>query len=326
MFTLRFDMRSSAGGAPFADLYAAALDMCAWSESRGGVAVILSEHHAATDGHLPSPLLLASAVAARTERIAIMLAALVLPLYDPVRLAEDIAVLDNISRGRVAYVFGIGHRDEEYEHLGVDPRRRGRLADENTDLVLKLLKGEPVDHEGRRVHVTPAVASPNGPQLMIAGGSRAAAARAARHGLGFVAQANPPGLLEFFQSESRAHGFEPGPTTFPDGKGPTTAFVADNVDAAWDEIGPYLLHDARMAASYRHGDDSVASITRANTVAELRESPGAYAVFSPDEAVAQLRTGRPLALHPLCGGLPPDLAWPYLECAARAEAAVAGRG
>jgi len=64
MFTLRFDMRSSADGAPFADLYAAALDMCVWSETRGGVAVILSEHHAAEDGHLPSPLMLASAIAA----------------------------------------------------------------------------------------------------------------------------------------------------------------------------------------------------------------------------------------------------------------------
>lgn len=322
MFTLRFDMRSAPEGAPFADLYASALDMCAWSETRGGVAVILSEHHAAEDGHLPSPLMLASAVAARTERISIMVAALVLPLYDPVRLAEDIAVLDNISRGRVAYVFGIGHRDEEYEHMGVNPRKRGRLADAHTDLVLTLLKGRPITHDGRRVHVTPAVASPNGPQVMIAGASRAAVKRAARHGLGFVAQANPPGLLELFEAESRANGFEPGPTTFPDNSGPTTAFVADDIDAAWDEIGPFLLRDALMAASYRHGDDSVASITRAKTVAELRDSPGAYAIFTSDEAVTRLRTGRPLPLHPLCGGLSPELAWPYLERAARAEAMV----
>ena len=47
-------------------------------------------------------------------------------------------------------------------------------------------------------------------------------------------------------------------------------FVADDTELAWAEIGPYLLHDARMAASYRHGDDSVASITRADTVEELR--------------------------------------------------------
>jgi alkanesulfonate monooxygenase SsuD/methylene tetrahydromethanopterin reductase-like flavin-dependent oxidoreductase (luciferase family) len=324
LFTLRFDMRSAPEGAPFPDLYSAALDMCAWSETRGGVAVILSEHHAAEDGHLPSPLMLASAVAARTERIAIMLAALVIPLYDPVRLAEDIAVLDNISRGRVAYVFGIGHRDEEYEHVGVNPRQRGWLADAHTALVLSLLKGEPITHDGRRVHVTPPVATADGPQVMIAGGSPAAVKRAARHGLGFVAQADPPGLLELFESESRANGFEPGPTMFPDDSGSTTVFVADDVDAAWDEIGPYLLHDARMAASYRHGDDAVASITRAKTVAELRDSPGAYAILRPDEAVAVVRSGRPLALHPLCGGAPPDVALRYLESAGQAEATAVG--
>jgi hypothetical protein len=75
-----------------------------------------------------------------------------------------------------------------------------------------------------------------------------------------------------------------------------------------------------MAASYRHGDDSVASITRAETVAELRDSPGAYAIFTIEEAVAHIRAGRPLPLHPLCGGLPPDVAWAYLERAAQADA------
>jgi alkanesulfonate monooxygenase SsuD/methylene tetrahydromethanopterin reductase-like flavin-dependent oxidoreductase (luciferase family) len=321
---MRFDMRSTPEGAAFPDLYSAALDMCAWAETRGGIAVVLSEHHGAEDGHLPSPLLMASAVAARTERIAIILAAVVLPLYDPVRLAEDIAVLDNISNGRVAYVFGIGHRDEEYEHVGVNPRLRGRLADAHTDLVLKLLKGKPITLDGRRVHVTPAVANPNGPQVMIAGGSPAAVKRAARHGLGFVAQTAAPGLLELFETESRANGFEPGPTMFPDEGGSTTVFVADDVDAAWDEIGPYLLHDALMAASYRHGDDSVASITRAKTVAELRDSPGAYGILTPDEAVAVVRSGTPLALHPLCGGLPPEIAWRYLENVAQAEATAVG--
>lgn len=322
MFTLRFDMRSAHNGAQFRELYSAAIDMCAWSETRGAVAVILSEHHGATDGHLPSPLLLAAAIAARTEHIPVVLAALVLPLYNPVRLAEDIAVLDAISGGRAVYVFGIGHRDEEYEHLGIDARSRGRLADSHTELVLSLLEGKPITHDGRRIHVTP---SPTGkPQVMIAGASPAAVRRAARHGLGFMAQANPPGLLELFERESRAHGHEPGPTTFPDGSGPTTAFVADDVDAAWTELGPYLLHDAQMAASYRPGDDSVASITRAGSVAELRDAPEAYAVFTHDEAVEQLKSGRPLALHPLCGGLPPVIAWRYLRAAADAESAAAG--
>ncbi|OBY29029.1 LLM class flavin-dependent oxidoreductase [Mycolicibacter kumamotonensis] len=318
MFTLRFDMRAPASGAPSTELYAAAIDICAWAETRGAVAAVLSEHHGTADGHLPSPLLLASAIAARTQTLTIMLAAVVLPFWDPVRLAEDISVLDLISNGRVAYAFGLGHRAEEYEHFGVDIRARGRLADEKLTLLLRLLRGEPVQHQGRRIQVTPACVTPGGPAIMVAGGSPAAARRAARRGLGFLAQANPPGLKDLYESLCRQHGREPGPAQFPDADAPTAVFVADDVDKAWNELGPYLLHDAVTAAAYRHGDDTVASISRAASVAQLRETPGPYRIFTVDEAVAHLQSGRSLPLLPLCGGLPPDLAWPYLEQAVAA--------
>jgi alkanesulfonate monooxygenase SsuD/methylene tetrahydromethanopterin reductase-like flavin-dependent oxidoreductase (luciferase family) len=123
MFTTRFDMRTPDSGGPTPSLYAAALDMCAWAETRGAVMAVLSEHHATADGHLPSPLILASAIAARTKVLNILVAAAVLPLYHPVRLAEDIAVLDNLSKGRVHYVFGIGHRPEAATDCSADCRR-----------------------------------------------------------------------------------------------------------------------------------------------------------------------------------------------------------
>jgi alkanesulfonate monooxygenase SsuD/methylene tetrahydromethanopterin reductase-like flavin-dependent oxidoreductase (luciferase family) len=318
MITLRFDMRAPDHGAPTPDLYASAIEMCAWAETRGTVVAVLSEHHGAHDGHLPSPLILASAIAARTERLAILLAAVVLPFWDPVRLAEEISVLDNISKGRVFYAFGIGHRPEEYAHFGVDMRKRGRLADEKLALLLELLKGEPVIHDGRHIHITPRCTTPGGPLILIAGGSPQAVRRAAKHGLGFISQVNSPELKELYESECRDRGHEPGLTQFPDGSTPTTAFVADDVDSAWDELGPYLLHDAKTAAAYRHGDDTVASISCAQTVAELRSSQGPYRVFDMDDAIAHLRSGLGLQLLPLCGGLPPDLAWPYLERAAAA--------
>ena len=215
MFTIRFDMRAPSFGAPTSELYAAAIDMCAWAETRGAIVAVLSEHHGAEDGHLPSPLVLASAIAARTERLPIMLAAVVLPFCDPVRLAEDMSVLDNISKGRVSYAFGIGHRPEEYEHFGVDMRRRGRLADEKLTQLRQLLKGEPVVSEGRRIHVTPACTSAGGPFIMLAGGSQAAVKRAAKHGLGLVLQTNQAGLKELYENECRAHGHEPGFVQLP---------------------------------------------------------------------------------------------------------------
>jgi alkanesulfonate monooxygenase SsuD/methylene tetrahydromethanopterin reductase-like flavin-dependent oxidoreductase (luciferase family) len=324
MFTMRFDMRAPESGAPTPSLYDAALDMCAWAETRGAVRAVLSEHHATADGHLPSPLMLASAIAARTSVLNILIAAAVIPLYHPVRLAEDMAVLDNLSKGRVHYVFGIGHRPEEYEHMGVDVRRRGQIADESLDLLLRLLAGDPVDIDGRRIHVTPAPTIKGGPRILIAGGSTAAAKRAGRHGLGFIAYTDTPGLKATFEAESRAYGHEPGPAQFPNGRSATAVFVADDIDAAWTEIGSYLLHDARMAAAYRHGDESVASITRAESVDELRSAQCPHAVMTVDDAVAQIHSGANLQLHPLCGGMPPDLAWPYLERASIAVSRARG--
>lgn len=320
MFTLRFDMRARAPTASRAELYAAAVEMCAWAETRGAIAAVLSEHHGTEGGHLPSPLVLATAIAARTEALRIMLAAVILPFWDPVRLAEDMSVLDIISHGRVAYAFGIGHRAEEYEHFGIEMRRRGQLADDKLTLLLQLLRGEPIEYEGRRIRASPACITPGGPHIMVAGGSAAAAKRAARHGLGFLAQTNLPGLRELYESQCRVHGREPGPTQFPEADAPTTVFVTDDVDRAWSELGLYLLHDAVTAAAYRHGDAEVASISRAASVAELRATPGPYRIFTLDEAVAHLRSGRSLPLLPLCGGLPPSLAWPYLEHAVAAVA------
>ncbi|WP_066913756.1 LLM class flavin-dependent oxidoreductase [Mycobacterium interjectum] len=323
MFTLRFDMRAPGWAASAADLYAGAIDMCAWSETRGAMLAVLSEHHGADDGHLPAPLTLAAAIAARTRTLAILLAAVPIPLWDPVRLAEEISVLDLISRGRVSYAFGVGHRSEEYEHFGIDMATRGRVADEILAVLGPLVRGEPVDYRGRTVLVTPPCASPTGPMMLIAGGSRAAARRAGALGLGFVSQTDLPGLKEFYEEQCRAHGHQPGMIQFPVRGAPTAVFVADDVDEAWDTLGPYLLHDAVTAASYRREDElksSVASITRADSVAALRAENGPYRIFTPDEAAEYVRGGRPLPLHPLCGGVPPEVAWSYLERAAAAAA------
>jgi alkanesulfonate monooxygenase SsuD/methylene tetrahydromethanopterin reductase-like flavin-dependent oxidoreductase (luciferase family) len=324
VFTIRFDMRAPSFGAPTSELYAAAIDMCAWAESRGAIVAVLSEHHGTEDGHLPSPLMLASAIAARTQRLPIMLAAVVLPFCDPVRLAEDMSVLDIISNGRVSYAFGIGHRREEYEHFGVDMRRRGRLAEEKLTLLRRLLAGESVCHDGRRIHVTPACTTPGGPLFMLAGGSAAAVERAARHGLGIVLQTNSGGLKERYERECRAAGHQPGFVQLPDESAPTAVFVAGDadgdVDKAWRELGPHLLHDAVTAASYRHGDMDVASISRATDVAGLRAPDSPYRVFTVEQAANYMRSGKALPLAPLCGGLAPEVAWPYLERAVEAVA------
>jgi alkanesulfonate monooxygenase SsuD/methylene tetrahydromethanopterin reductase-like flavin-dependent oxidoreductase (luciferase family) len=304
---MRFDMRAPESGAPAAELYRAALEMAEWGEANGCLALQVSEHHASPDGYLPSPLVLAAALAARTRRLPIQVAALLLPRHDPVELAEQMAVLDLLSGGRVSYVLAVGYREEEYAMLGRDFRGRGRRMDACLE-ALRL--------EGRRVRVLPRPATPGGPPLLLGGGSPAAVRRAARFGLGMVTQGGDASLAALYREECAKHGRAPGLFIDPPPGTVTSAFVAEDPDAAWPRIGPYLLHDARMYASWLEGAAAV-SRSEASSVEELRAQAGPYRIFTPEEAVAHVRKNGVLLLQPLCGGLPPALAWEHLELVAK---------
>ena len=311
MYILRFDMRAPAMGARTVDLYAAVPEMCAWAENHGGLAAVVCEHHGAEDGYLPSPLLLASAIAARTERLALSLI-LLLPFYDAVRLAEDMAVLDIISKGRASYILALGYRPEEFEHFGVDMRTRGRLVDEKLALLRELLSGEAV-FEGRRINTTPPPHTVGGPMLMWGGGTVAAARRAGRYGLGMLGNANVPGMQEAYAAACREHGHEPGPVFLPDRDTPSVCFVADDVDNAWNEIGKYLLHDVQAYAAWNPDNATSAGFSNVDTVDELRKAGQSHRIYSVAEAVERVRAGEIINLSPLCGGVPPDIAWSYLK-------------
>jgi alkanesulfonate monooxygenase SsuD/methylene tetrahydromethanopterin reductase-like flavin-dependent oxidoreductase (luciferase family) len=273
---------------------------------------VLCEHHGSEDGYLPSPLILAPAIAARTQRLAMNLI-LILPFYEPVRLAEDMAVLDILSAGRASYTLALGYRPEEFDHFGLKLGDRGRLVDEKIALLRRLLAGETVVEDGRRITVTPQPLTPGGPGLMWGGGTLAAARRAGRYGLGMLGNANTPGMQEAYEEACRKHGHEPGPTLFPGRDTASVTFVADDVDQAWAEIGEHLLHDVRTYAAWNPGDETTAGFTHVNTVDELRAKPASHVIISVPDAISRVRAGQVLNLSPLCGGLPPEVAWPYLK-------------
>lgn len=313
MFMLRFDMRAPTTGAPPQELYQAALEMTCWSESRGVLTVVLSEHHVTGDGYLPSPLLMASALAARTTTVPITVAIVILPLYQTIRLAEEMIILDLMSGGRVGYVAAIGYRPEEYELYGIEFGQRGKIADEQLPILLAAKSGEPFEYRGQMVQLMPAPLTPGGPRIAWGGGSVPAAKRAGRFGLDFFAQTNHPSLEEAYRAAARAHGHEPGMCMLPSPDTTTTLFVADNVDQAWEELGPYLMHDVLSYASINAKDTRTASISFAETADELRAENRSHRIVNVDEAVSMIRSGDILQLQPLVGGLPPEIAWPYLR-------------
>ncbi len=186
---------------PDTERYRQALELAAMADRLGFDSVWVSEHHFVDDGYCPSLLPLAAAIAVRTERCAIATGLLLAPLHEPVRIAEDAAVVDCLSGGRLLLGLGLGWRAEELRALRVSPADRvGRLR----DMVATLRQGwsgqpttggEAVRYP--HVLVTPGPARPGGPPIWIGAMGESAVRRAGRLGDGFLAtEASPAAFAE----------------------------------------------------------------------------------------------------------------------------------
>ena len=307
---LRYDMRTTPTGADHEALYQTAMDQIRWADQLGLDAVVLSEHHVSEEGYLPSPLVMAGAVAGATDRITIMLAALVAGLQHPIRLAEDLAVLDHLASGRVLTVLGIGYRPIEFEVFGADRSRRGPLLEELVGVLRQAWAGEPFEFRGATIVVRPLPLTPGGPMLAVGGSVAASAKRAARLGLPLFAGHNDPELGEIYQAECARLGHEGGWTMIP--SGPMFVHVSDDPERDWARIGPIALDDAAGMASWQTAGNRSLVDSAATTLHDLRLE-GTYRVVTPDECVELCRQVHTLTLHPLMGGLDPDLSWASLE-------------
>lgn len=305
--TLRFDMRGPEFGAPRPQLYAAALEMAEYADRNGIQGVTISEHHGVEDGYLPSPIVLASAIAARTRNMHITLAAIIAGLHDPLRLAEDLAVLDNICNGRLTAVFAGGYVPAEYEMFGKNIRQRVPLLEEAIATMKQAWTGEPFEYRGRTVRVTPRPVQRPHPHLMMGGSVPAAARRAARLTDGLVTHI--PELYQVYYEEALRLGKNPRPWQQPS---PGFVYIAEDPEAAWREIAPHALHEMNAYGKWSAAAGTNSRYTPVTQVEELKAS-GEYVVITPDECVAMVRRLGNLMLHPLMGGMPPELGWRSLE-------------
>ncbi|MGW7288019.1 LLM class flavin-dependent oxidoreductase [Streptomyces sp. NPDC054847] len=288
--------------------YRAALEMAVYADDRGVDTVQTEEHHGAGNNWLPSPLAFAGAVLGATRRIAVTVSAVIGPLHEPLRMAEDIAVLDLIGQGRLVTVAGIGYRPEEYAQFGVDWSRRGQLQDELLETLLAAWTGESFVYRGRSVRVTPRPYTRPHPLLIVGGSSRAAARRAARLGLPFFPSAHLPELEAYYEERRAEYGTD-GFCMMPAEK-TTLLHVSEDPDRAWALYGEHFLHEARTYASWQSPDIRSAVRSAAGTVRDLRDE-GVYRIVTPDECVAL--GAESLVLHPLCGGMPVDEGWRSLQ-------------
>lgn len=315
MTSLLFDMRAPAFGAPRRELYAAALDMAQFADEIGITAINLMEHHGSEDGYLPQPFVLGGGIAARTKRCRLILGAVVLPLHDPVKVAEQIAVLDIMSQGRLNVTIGAGYVPSEFAAFGASLRHRGRLVDEGIEIILRALGGERFDApDGRPVNVRPLPLQAPTDILLVGGGVEASARRAARFGLGFSPMR--PDLIELYDSECERLGKTPGRKLSP--RGISGVHLAQSVEQGWAEIMPHVRHVIDAYAAWAEQEPNSNSPFRGLLGDEnaIRRS-GMFTVMTPEELVrrapAEVDEFGTVSLAPLLGGLSPEIGWKSLK-------------
>jgi alkanesulfonate monooxygenase SsuD/methylene tetrahydromethanopterin reductase-like flavin-dependent oxidoreductase (luciferase family) len=191
-FGLWYDFRQKPPLGDYARFYAECFEEIEEAERLGYAGVWLSEHHFVDDGYLPSPLVVAAAIAARTQRMAIGTNVLLLPMHHPLRVAEDAAVADLVSGGRFVLGVGQGYVEHEFEVLGFNRKHRPSLFEEGVEIIRRAWEEGRIGYEGKRWRFEDLPFEPRperAPPIYIGAFAEPAIDRAARMGDGFLASA-----------------------------------------------------------------------------------------------------------------------------------------
>ncbi|MSP05677.1 MAG: LLM class flavin-dependent oxidoreductase [Acetobacteraceae bacterium] len=283
-----YDMRNPPeSGIDTQSMYAAILDQVAWLDALGLDLAWFTEHHFVEDGYLPSWIPVAAAMAARTRKIKFSCDVCLLPFNHPIRLAEDLAVLDNLSNGRVEIGVGMGYALHEFRGFGLPVSHRLSYTDEGLEVLTRAFTGEKFSFFGKRynfqdVKITPGFVQPGGPPIWTAALAEAGAHRAARFNTNLLPQGPRARALDPWQAELKATGRNPENYRVGIIR---SCLVTDDPDRDWPPIR--AAEQRRMAVYNRFraesgGHGGVAGIT------EEQRIPQGWVIGTADHCVATL--------------------------------------
>ncbi|HUN59884.1 MAG TPA: LLM class flavin-dependent oxidoreductase [Candidatus Binataceae bacterium] len=214
------------------------------AEASGWDGCFITEHHQQEDGYLPNPLLMAGLVAMKTQRIKVGTCVLLLPLYHPVRVAEDCAIVDQASDGRLILSIGVGYQQHDFDAFEVPISARVARTEEGLEIVRRSWKGERFSFDGAQFKlkdtlVTPAPFQAGGPPVWMASWTPPGLRRAARIADGWIAdpvQSLPviKGFAERYRAECTKLGRKPYICLMRD------AVIADSMAAAEAASAPTM--------------------------------------------------------------------------------------
>jgi alkanesulfonate monooxygenase SsuD/methylene tetrahydromethanopterin reductase-like flavin-dependent oxidoreductase (luciferase family) len=275
-----FDLRNPGGWErPWPALYRDALDLIVEAEQLGIDSVWFSEHHFFPDGYLPQPLTMAAAAAARTTRVGIGTAILVAPLHHPLELAEQAAVVDILSDGRLTIGLGAGYARQEFDAYGADLDHRYGTTDQRVRELRALL-----DEDGG---VTPPPVQRPFPIWLGYQGPQGAR-RAGRLGCGLLSL--DPALVEPYRAGLAEAGHDPSAARM---KGMLGLIVADDPDATFERLLPFICHQLNTyRAAATAGTGRTPSLITPEKVREQRGRPSIappIEVCTVEAAIERLR-------------------------------------
>jgi len=245
----------------FAAEYREMIDLVKLAEDVGFTSAWVSEHHGASDGYLPSLLVMLGAFAAATSTIELGTGVILTPLHDPVRLAEDAAVVDQLSDGRLLLGLGLGWREEEFRMLRIPIAERLARHAETVEILRKAWRGERFSHDGDafrfdRIRISPPPARPGGPPILLGGYVDAALRRAGELGDGHLTDGDDLDFLDhalpLVDEGARAAGKSPAGQRFVLFK---NAFVADDGDV-WSKIHAGVVQAWGCYEAWGQGHDT----------------------------------------------------------------------
>jgi probable F420-dependent oxidoreductase len=259
-------------------------------ESAGLDSAWVSEHHFAEDGYLPSLLPMLAALAAATKRIELGTGVMLAPFHDPIRLAEDFAVVDQISDGRVICGLGIGWREEEFREFGISVPSRTRRLTEIVEVLRLAWNKKRFDFDGRfysysGVAVTPKPARV--PPILVGGFVDDAIKRAGRIGDGYISSRAPVARVEeafeMAAKERAAAGLDGPPIVGI----LQNAFVTNDPDADWPMVRDGAGHQLGTYTGWRAGTDVPGKPLEVQPPDET-ELRGMTAYGTPDDVIRYL--------------------------------------
>jgi len=271
---------------PWPDLFDQSVEQLRVGQAAGVTMAVVAEHHFLPDNWVPSPLVACAAISGRMPEVTVGTDILILPLHHPVRVAEDVAVLDNISKGKFILGVALGWREEEFRAYGVPLRERVPRLVENLEIVRRLLAGTSVTYQGKYhsvegVTITPRPVQRPHPPIWLGAIVAPAVQRAGTLGLVWI---RPPGLdLKQLQALEALYVERLDPALRGGQVGRTRplrreAVIASTMERAWELARPTL--DYEYGVVYR---EVYEDYPLGGSVKDLIEySRGRFLVGTPD--------------------------------------------